>query len=121
MDYLLVGIGSAIGGILRWELSYRLNDSFPWGTFLVNCLGSFFAGLIAALVIHKFPNETMRLFMLIGFCGGFTTFSSFSVEALNLMREGLVAYALLYVIGSLLTCIGLAWVGYTLADKALPF
>jgi CrcB protein len=117
MDYLAIAIGSALGGILRWEISLRLNSDLPWGTLLVNGLGSFMAGLIAAVLIHKLPNDTFRLLLLIGFCGGFTTFSTFSLEAVNLLRSGLIINALAYAFSSLAVCLGLAWLGYLVYEK----
>ena len=111
INYILVSLGAAIGGALRYGLSSYVNKSqssiFPTGTLLVNVLGSFVLGIIMFYLSEKeiIGNE-IRLFLSVGLCGGFTTFSTFSYETLMLFRDSefsLAAYnILLNVVFSLL-------------------
>jgi fluoride exporter len=105
--YLAVGLGSALGAMARWGISVALQapDTFPWGTLSVNVLGSLLIGFYAARVApgrvwhHHGPG--LRLFVMTGFCGGFTTFSMFGLETLLLVETGHLGLAATYVIGSL--------------------
>jgi CrcB protein len=92
MLYLWVAAGSAIGGVARFWLSLAMTrltgPQFPWGTILINVLGSFIIGLFATLTAggrYGAPIE-IRTFVMVGICGGFTTFSSFSLQTLDLLR-----------------------------------
>jgi fluoride exporter len=102
--FLLVGTGSFIGGILRYVISLsaqnRMLSTFPFGTFTVNVIGCFLIGIIlgAGEKINLSPDT--RLFLATGICGGFTTFSAFSQETFSLLRDGQVAYAVLYILAS---------------------
>jgi len=102
---LLVFLGSALGGLLRYVLSIWLNPSevvsIPWGTLGANTIGCFIAGLVAALLVTKGMSENLRLFVVIGFCGGFTTFSAFSLETIQLFRNNLYWEVTSYVTLSL--------------------
>ena len=98
-SYLVVALGSAIGGVARhWcglTLAARLGTDFPWGTLVVNVSGSFLIGVIAALVDlhdHNVARST-REFLMVGVLGGYTTFSAFSLQTLTLLRDGRIAYA----------------------------
>ncbi|MBJ27949.1 MAG: fluoride efflux transporter CrcB [Chloroflexi bacterium] len=118
MQILLVGIGGFAGSAFRYTLSLWMSDrvasssSFPLGTFTVNVIGCFIIGLLAGLLIISGDiSEKARLFVVVGFLGGFTTFSAFSFEALNLLRSGHSITALTYVlltlvITLLVTCLG---------------
>jgi CrcB protein len=104
-NILLVGVGGGIGSILRylcqkWVLQLY-PSGFPLGTFLVNIIGCFLIGVFfaAAEKTTRIPAE-WRLFLTTGICGGFTTFSAFAFENMNLLREGNISVTLLYVIGS---------------------
>lgn len=101
----LVGVGGFMGSALRYLISYLMNVQwqtvFPSGTFFVNLAGSFILGLILSYTFtHNFSQE-VRLFLAVGFCGGFTTFSSFSYEFMSLLQNGHTGYAFLYAFGSL--------------------
>jgi fluoride exporter len=102
---LIVALGGAIGSIGRYLLQVyfaRLTTlTFPLGTLLVNLSGCFFIGILLALST-KYSWMTMewRLFLMTGICGGYTTFSSFSVESFNLLRQGNYTHFFLYVLGS---------------------
>ncbi|HVZ56048.1 MAG TPA: fluoride efflux transporter CrcB [Chitinophagaceae bacterium] len=103
---LLVGLGGALGSTLRYLCQkgvYQLYPHpFPWGTFLVNVSGCFLIGLFYALSEKSLLfTPDWRLFLTTGFCGGFTTFSTFSYENLVLLRSGDIRYFLVYTLGSL--------------------
>lgn len=95
LSYLWIGLGSALGGMARYWCSglvaARLGETFPWGTIMVNIVGSFVIGFFATI---SGPDGRLlvpslaRQFVMLGFCGGFTTFSSFSLQTLNLVRDG---------------------------------
>lgn len=92
LNYILVSAGAAIGGALRYGLSsfIQRNQSviFPYGTLIVNVLGSFILGIIMFYLNEKgLIGNDFRLFLTVGFCGGFTTFSTFSYETLTLFRD----------------------------------
>jgi CrcB protein len=118
LNYLLVAIGSAVGGMGRYlftGLGARfVSETFPWGTLFVNVTGSLLIGVLAVLVpadSRLLPNEARELLM-IGLCGGFTTFSSFSLETLNLARNGAWIPAVSYALGSVALCLIFVWIGY---------
>ena len=92
--YLAVAVGGAIGTVGRYFVSgvvaNAFGETFPWGTLIINITGSFIIGLFAALTGpdgRYLVSGTMRQFVMIGLCGGYTTFSSFSLQTLNLMRS----------------------------------
>ena len=104
---VLVGLGSAIGGVLRYYLSRSINVKlggpvFPWGTFAVNIAGSFILGMLALLFTERLPPDHRWAYLLLGtgLCGGFTTFSTFEWETFQLVRDGSYWLALANVAGS---------------------
>lgn len=106
-NLLLVGLGGGIGSMLRYLCQKWFSENypqpFPWGTFLVNLLGCFLIGVIyAASEKSTALTPQTRLFLVAGFCGGFTTFSTFAFENMNLLRGGDVSYFLIYTIGSVM-------------------
>ena len=113
---LLVSIGGMIGSLARYELSgvvQRLTDSpFPIGTLVVNITGSFILGFVMALSLERgaISAET-RILLGAGFCGGFTTMSTFAYETMALGRQGDWTFAIGNVILTLVTCLGAAWAG----------
>jgi CrcB protein len=118
LNYLWVALGSAIGGMGRYAasgLSARwLGETFPWGTLFVNVLGSLVIGALAVVIpadARAFADNS-RDFLMIGVCGGFTTFSSFSLETLNLARNGDWAPAAAYIAGSVVLCLAAVAIGY---------
>ncbi len=120
MTYLWVAIGSAIGGVGRYWcgalVAERFGDAFPWGTLLVNVAGSFLIGIVAAMGDSYdrpwLPPQEVRAFIVVGFCGGYTTFSAFSLQTLALLREGAWAYAIGNVVLSVVLCLVAVWLGY---------
>ncbi len=103
---IVVGIGSFIGGILRYLLSQLIQTKFlsifPFGTFTVNIIGCFLIGLVFGLSERSYISLEWRLFFATGLLGGFTTFSSFSNETVTLIHDGQSWLALLYVASSVL-------------------
>src|SRR5260370_23812030 len=105
-------IGSALGGMTRYGISgavaRRIGETFPWGTLAVNVSGSFVIGVFAALVMpgHALAGERMAgVFVMTGLCGGYTTFSSFSLPTLNLARDGEWPRALPHIVASATPCL----------------
>ncbi|MBI1207304.1 MAG: fluoride efflux transporter CrcB [Azospirillum sp.] len=93
--YLWIALGGALGSMGRYWASgvvaHQVGETFPWGTIAVNILGSFIIGFFATLTApdgRLFVGSAARQFVMLGFCGGFTTFSSFSLQTLNLVRDG---------------------------------
>ena len=114
---LLIFFGAGIGGVFRYWISngvyWFLGRSFPFGTLVVNVSGSFLMGLLFILILDRFEGiaPQLRSLVLIGFLGGYTTFSSFSLETLNLFESGAWLSALLNIVVSITLCIGLTWLG----------
>ncbi|MDX2268597.1 MAG: fluoride efflux transporter CrcB [Bryobacter sp.] len=103
MIYLSIAAGAAFGGVLRFLLSTRLPLPFPWATFAVNLLG----GLLIGWFANRFPGEA-RYFWITGFCGGFTTFSAYSLETVRLLEQGNYGQAIAYVLASATLCVAAA-------------
>ena len=121
-SYLWVAVGSALGGVGRFAASVliaeRIPGLFPWGTLIVNVSGSFVIGLFGGVTgpDGRFPTgETPRLLVMVGICGGYTTFSAFSLQTLDLMRLGEWRRATAYVLGSMLLCLAGVWLGHAAA------
>lgn len=100
---LIVGLGGFAGSTLRFLtvrlVDSRLNALFPFGTLTVNVIGSFILGIIYMLATRQAGiSENARLFLAIGFCGGFTTFSAFALENFNLIEQKLISTSLLYIL-----------------------
>ena len=125
--YLLVAVGGALGSVARFWLSTlvaaRVGDSFPWGTLLINVTGSFIIGFFATLTGPEgrfAAGAEGRIFVMTGLCGGFTTFSAFSLQTLNLAREGDWLRASGNIVGSVVICLAAVWLGHLLATLLNP-
>lgn len=122
MQWLMIAIGGALGSMARFAavtyLTPLLNYRFPIGTFLVNITGSFLIGVAYVIIVEKqlIPAE-WRLFFITGILGGFTTFSSFSLEVLQTWQEGHVAISLFYAVSSVVLGLLFALWGMQLTQK----
>jgi len=121
--YLLVALGGAIGTIARYFASgvtaRLIGETFPWGTLFVNVTGSFIIGFFAALTGPDgrfYVGSSGRQFVMTGICGGFTTFSSFSLQTLNLMNDGEWFRAGANMGISLVLCLLAVWAGFITAN-----
>lgn len=117
-----IGAGGALGSVLRYGLSVQAAKSFgtllPWGTILVNILGSFAIGFMFILLQSKVDNsDVLRAFIITGLLGGFTTFSAFSLETLILLTEGAYFRSLLNVLISVVVCVVAAGMGVFIAKQ----
>ena len=115
-NFIAVGAGGAIGAMLRYGmtvLGVHLHWSSNLATFLVNILGSFVMGILVSSCGHG----SWMLMATVGICGGFTTFSTFSVQSFNLIQEGKWGHAALYIFATLVICILMAWIGCLIGQK----
>ena len=121
MVYFWIALGSAIGGAGRHWCNSLLagGTAFPWGTLTVNVTGSFLIGLLATLDPLPgrawLPAPELRAFLMIGICGGYTTFSAFSLQTLELLRGGAPGQALANIALSVATCLAAVWLGHLVA------
>ena len=115
MSWLSVGIGAFLGANARYWVggwaADRFGTVFPYGTFLINMSGSFAIGLCVALFAERMVSPNWRLFVTVGFLGGYTTFSSYSYEALRLIEDGAYLLALSYLFGSPILGLVGCWAG----------
>ena len=119
MNYVWIFVGSALGGVARYWCSgvaaRLIGETFPWGTLIVNVVGSFIIGFFATITGPDgrwLVSTTARQFIMVGFCGGYTTFSSFSIQTLNLMHDGEWLYVGLNITGSVVLCLLAVWLGH---------
>ena len=121
MNFLSVGLGGALGSMLRYGLSlFTIKMEFPAITFLTNFAGALIIGFIAGAVsIGKSPSSSLLLFWKTGFCGGFTTFSTFSLETVTLLENRHYGTGLFYIGASLLLCLAGVCIGNVLAKTLL--
>ena len=124
--WLLVIVGSALGGGARFWLTTAvarpLGTAFPWGTLAVNLLGCMTVGILAALLAppgRMHDTQSLRVFLIVGVLGGFTTFSAFALDALLLVERGATVAAATYVAASVIGCLVAAGAAYTVVGAAL--
>ncbi len=120
MNYLLlVGLGGALGAIFRYLLGSTVHalweGAIPLGTLLVNVIGSFAIGIVFVMLERQLIHPDWRSVLMVGFLGAFTTFSTFSLETINLIEQGLYSHAGAYVLVSTLACVTMAGAGIYLA------
>jgi len=118
-NLLLVGLGGGIGSICRYAASLVIHSRhFPYATLAVNILGSFIIGLVFALSMQENSlSANWKLFLVTGICGGFTTFSAFSLENMGLLQSGKTGLAFLYIALSIILGIVATFAGYQLIMK----
>ena len=120
MNFILVFIGGGIGSIARYLVTTIAknftNIDFPFGTLIVNIVGSFLMGIFTALIVSKIiaNSESMRLLLAVGFLGGFTTFSSFSMETFTLIEKHEIFYAIANIVANLTFGLLAAYLGFKL-------
>jgi CrcB protein len=122
MIYVYVAVGGALGSVARFWLANTMalltGAEFPWGTLLINVTGSFvisFFGFLTGTAPRFAVSNEARVFVTVGLCGGFTTFSSFSAQTLELFRAGEAGRAGLYVAASVILCLGACALGFVSA------
>ena len=116
--YLAIAVGGALGSVARYFISgvvaNAFGQTFPWGTLIINVTGSFVIGFFGTLTGpdgRLLVSGTMRQFVMVGICGGYTTFSSFSLQTLNLASDGEWLYAGGNIVGSVVLCLVFVWLG----------
>lgn len=117
---LAVAIGGAVGSVARFLVGVGSTKffglAFPWGTLAINVFGSFLIAVFAeGFALRWDVSQTWRIFLTVGICGGFTTFSTFSLDAYVLMQRGEMALAAAYIVGSVVLSIGALFAGLHLA------
>ncbi len=119
-----VGLGSALGGMARYGFglvaSKLWGDAFPWGTIIINVVGSFIISFFGTLTLPDgtMPaSQSLRTFVMVGVCGGFTTFSSFSLQTLTLAREGNWFGTVANIVLSVILCLIAVAMGHVLANR----
>ena len=119
VTYLWVALGGALGSVGRFWLNglvtARAGDGFPWGTLLINVLGSFAIGIFATMPAMQ---DTAKKFLMAGICGGFTTFSAFSLQTLELTQRGEWLRAGGNILGSVALCLVAVWLGWMLGTAS---
>jgi CrcB protein len=126
LTYFWVALGGALGSMARFWMGGWIaglikpdyaGPAFPWGTLAINVLGSVVIGLVAGLTLTTARvawHPDVRIFLMVGVCGGFTTFSAFSLQTLELIQAGDGGMAIGYVISSVLLCVSATWAGVML-------
>lgn len=119
-SYLFISIGAVAGAVLRYhvgEIARKYNPvlGFPWGTFFINVSGSFLLGLLMASFIEDSNNRELKLLLTTGFCGAYTTFSTFSYELISLIQKGEMHTALLYAFCSMVVAPLVCFLGLAIA------
>ncbi len=122
--WLAIAIGGALGAVARWLMSEGVHRwvgrDFPWGTLAVNLAGSLAIGFLAVVIIERLaPGPALRLGLLVGFLGAFTTFSTFALETLELGSGEFPVRAVVYALASVLGCVVAAFTGVVVARQVL--
>ena len=115
-QWLAIGAGGALGAVARAALGLWLNPkdstALPWGTFAANLIGSLILGVLLGLLLsERMTSPTAKALLATGFCGAFTTFSTFSIETFNLIEEGATGLALANIAASVIVCLFAVWLG----------
>lgn len=116
VNFLIVGLGGAAGSMMRYGMTLlcsAINLSGNVATFGVNILGSFLIGLLTSCC----KEESLLLLLTVGLCGGFTTFSTFSMQNVRMIQDGKIGIAAAYIIATVIACVIMAWLGYRLGQS----
>ena len=124
MEYIAIALGGGIGAVLRYWITLLVQSwvgpGFPYGTLAVNVIGSLLIGFIVVFLHHRYHgNEIVRLFLVIGVLGGFTTFSTFSLDTVYLIQSGFLVKAMSNIIISFCSCVFSVYVGMEIARSVL--
>jgi CrcB protein len=115
---LLVGVAGFFGSVARYGVAGlvgRVNEDFPWGTFVINVTGSFALGVLVGMFAHRLVlHPDLRIAITVGFLGAYTTFSTFTLETLGLFETGKAPWAMAYVVASVIAGITAVWLGTSL-------
>ena len=121
LTWIAVASGGALGSLARYWMTGAVaaltGPRFPYGTLLINILGSFVIGVVAGVTLtpaRMGMHPDLRIFLMVGICGGFTTFSAFSLQTLELLQTGDIVPAALYAAGSVVLCVLFVWFGWWL-------
>jgi CrcB protein len=120
---LIVMLGGALGTLARYLIGLAavpISQDLPWGTIIINIVGSFIIGFFGTLTLAhgRFPaSDNLRLFVMVGICGGFTTFSAFSLQTLDLLRAGAPARAAINIVASVTLCVLSVALGHYIASQ----
>ena len=122
--YIAIAVGGSLGAVSRYWVSSTIyqwfGQGFPYGTLAVNLLGSLVMGFLSVLLVHRFQiSEEIRIGLLAGFLGSFTTFSTFAMDTLHLVGNEAVMKAVIYILFSVLFCILGAWAGLVAAKQMI--
>ena len=122
LGWFAIAAGGALGAVSRFAMSHQVYQwfgrDFAWGTLSVNILGSFFMGLVAVLLVDKFSVSTeLKAFIMVGFLGAFTTFSTFSFETLQYLQIGEISKAFFNMALSFSSCLLAVWLGFIAAKQ----
>jgi CrcB protein len=127
-EWISVAVGGAVGSVLRYgtgiAVARALGGAFPWGTLVVNVLGSILIGWFASATLPQgnlAAHNDMRILVMTGFCGGFTTFSAFSLQTLGLLQEGAIIAALANIALSVGLCLAAVAAGWMIGERAWIF
>ena len=121
-NLLYIAAGGAVGAVMRYSVSLgvysTMGRSFPYGTLVVNVAGSFAMGLLSVMMLDRFSvSPEMRAAILVGLLGSFTTFSTFSIETLNLIEQGDLGRAGLNILLSVIVCLMAVWMGIVIGRQ----
>lgn len=121
-ELILIFVGGGLGSVARFSINKWITSlhshHFPYGTFLVNVMACFCLGILVGIADRKqIISPEARLFWTVGFCGGFSTFSTFSSDTLVLIQQGFHFSSLMYVLGSLLLCLAATYLGLYLGEQ----
>ena len=121
MNFLLVGVGGALGAIIRYALTllfpYSPGTGFPWAILISNVIGAGAIGFLSVILLYRFESsELLRLFLMVGLLGGFTTFSSFTLDTLYFLQNAYWLKAMANIIVSIVVCLIACYLGIKIAD-----
>ena len=119
MNFIIVALGGAVGAMLRYAISLiPVKTEFPVLTFLTNIIGAVLIGFIVGMVsVRQETSQHLILFLKVGVCGGFTTFSTFSLEAFHLLEQNKIGMGMVYAVLSIVCCVVGVYVGQNIAQK----